>query len=213
MTSFAVLASGTGSNFEAIADAVQSGRLAAKLVGVVSDVPDAGVLAKARLRGITTAVVPREKDRAAHDRKILQALDALPGGRPRFLVLAGYMRVMTSTLIQAFRADRYSRIVNIHPSLLPAFPGVAGYAQAYAHGAKIAGVTVHLVDEGLDSGPICAQGAFSISECESVHEVEDLGKELEHRLYPETLSWILPEKFKLEERETASVRRLCVRPI
>jgi phosphoribosylglycinamide formyltransferase-1 len=208
----AILASGGGSGFEAIAAAVRLGKLQAEIVAVVSDQPQAGVIAKAKALGIATLVVPwehgpgldqsaRAQARAAHDTMILQALDALTGGRPRFLVFAGYMRIVTPILIRAFRDEKpYSRLVNIHPSLLPAFPGVGGYAQAFLHGVKLAGMTVHLIDEELDSGPICAQRSFSIEGLESVAEVERLGKELECQLYPEALQWILPEKFSVEHR-------------
>jgi phosphoribosylglycinamide formyltransferase-1 len=238
MIRIAVLASGGGSGFESIADAIQAGRLSAQIAAVISDQPKAPVLEKARARGFTSFLVePETADagdrpplpvrRARHEEKILAALDAIPGGRPRFLVLAGYMRILTPLLIRAFRdeARPYSRIVNIHPSLLPAFPGVGGYAQTYAHGAKLAGCTVHLVDEGLDAGPICAQESFSIVRCQSAAQVEKLGKVLEHQLYPQTLAWVLPEKFNIEfnveDRETEKdqvlhphgQRRLCVRPI
>jgi phosphoribosylglycinamide formyltransferase-1 len=231
----AILASGGGSGFEAIAEAVRSGKLQAEIVAVVSDQPQAGVIAKAKALGIATLVVPwehgpgldphaRAQARAAHDTKILQALDRLAGGRPRFLVFAGYMRIVTPILIRAFRDEKpYSRMVNIHPSLLPAFPGVGGYAQAFLHGVKLAGMTVHLIDEELDSGPICAQRSFSIEGLESAAEVERLGKELECQLYPEALKWILPEKFRVEHRAVdptpentrhqASQRRLSVRTI
>lgn len=213
----AILASGGGSGFESIADAVAQGKLGVQIAGLICDRPGAPVLEKARARGIQALLVEQEQtpslDRtergALHDTRILAALDALPGGRPRFLVLAGYMRILTPLLIRAFRDEKsYSRIVNIHPSLLPAFPGMGGYAQAYAYGTKLAGVTIHLVDEGLDSGPICAQASFSTEHCANASEVESLGKTLEHRLYPEALAWILPEKFKCEIRERLAHQKL-----
>jgi phosphoribosylglycinamide formyltransferase-1 len=132
--------------------------------------------------------------------------------------MAGYMRIVTSKLIESFRSERgYTRVVNIHPSLLPAFPGTGAYAQAYRYGAAVAGATVHLVELEVDSGPICAQVAFPIRELRSEAEVEEKGKVMEQKLYPETLSWVLPERFEIEmrssERDLAKAsRRLCVRP-
>ena len=145
--------------------------------------------------------------RRLHEERLLGELDRLA---PRFLVMAGYMRIVTPRLLAAFRSERgYCRVVNIHPSLLPAFPGVGGYAQAFRYGAKVAGATVHLVDEELDSGPILAQAAFSLADCRDEEAVMRLGKRLEQELYPRTLSWVLAEKFEVVKRE----RRLCVCPL
>jgi phosphoribosylglycinamide formyltransferase 1 len=231
----AVLASGRGSNFEAIWREISGGSLAARVTAVITDNPMAPVIAKAQALGLPGHVVQpppakmglSEARRQAHEQAILDVLAADP---PRYLVLAGYMRIMTSHLIEAFRSERgYARIVNVHPSLLPAFPGVESYAQAFQHGAKVTGVTVHLVEREVDSGPICAQEAFSISGCASAEEVERTGLAIEHRLYPATLKWVLPEKFEIEESNPADAshparqhdrqhdrqpvrRRLLVRP-
>ncbi len=241
-TPIAVLASGRGSNFEAILRAVQGGQLDADIRVLVTDNPQAKAIQIAQWAGIAVEVVEPPRSRQAkrdgellneppritkapgmqaedtqelaarrlqHDEAILRALSR---HLPKFLVMAGYMRVVTPRLIEAFRSDRgYSRIVNIHPSLLPAFPGVESYAQAFHHGAKITGATVHLVEEQVDSGPICAQTAFDISACRTQAEVEQRGLSIEHRLYPETLSWILPEAFDIEAREFRKIRRHYVR--
>jgi phosphoribosylglycinamide formyltransferase-1 len=203
----AVLASGRGSNFDSILASILEGRLDAEIVAVISDRAKAPVLAKAEAAGIPAIFIPPVKASAGageierrqlHEKSILEAL--LPY-RPRFLVLGGYMRILTPYLIEAFRCERgYSRMVNIHPSLLPAFPGVRSYAQAFEYGVKWTGVTVHLVEATVDGGPICAQEAFSIAHCRSVEEVEKLGLAIEHRLYPETLNWVLSERFTLESR-------------
>ncbi len=206
MVPIVILASGRGSNFEAIADAIQSKKLDVEIRAVISDQPGAAVLTKARVRGIPGICIPMskepislEKRRLAHEELILSQLKSL---NPKFLVLAGYMRILTSRLIEAFRCDRgYSRMVNIHPSLLPAFPGVHAYSQAFNYGVKVTGVTIHLVELDLDSGPICAQEAFSIADCTSSAEVEGRGLKVEHRLVPEALQWILKEEFKFERRE------------
>jgi phosphoribosylglycinamide formyltransferase 1 len=208
MTRIAVFASGRGTNFDAIRAAVSSRKLEAEIVALVSDRPEAPAIGKAKQGGIRAIVQPsRGLDRRAHEEAILAELRPL---KPRFLVLAGYMRLLTPALIEEFRSEGgYSRIVNVHPSLLPSFPGVGGYAQAFEHGAKVTGATVHLVDEGLDCGPICSQEAFAISDCRTAEEVEERGLAVENRLYPETLRWVLPEKFKVSTREKG---RLCVSP-
>lgn len=210
MIPIVVLASGRGSNFEAIHRAVSRGQLqGVEIQAVLSDRPDAGALVRARELGIPTLCVPFVKgthQRESHGQLLLEALAPL---QPRFLILAGYMRVLSPKVIQAFRDSRgYSRIVNIHPSLLPSFPGVNSYAQAYHYGVKVTGVTVHLVEEGVDMGPICAQQAFSIQDCHSEKEVETLGLALEHQLFPETLNWLVQEKFQIEKLPQG---RLCVR--
>jgi phosphoribosylglycinamide formyltransferase-1 len=202
--SVVVLASGSGTNFEAIADAVAGGKLKAEIRAVLSDRIDAPVIDKAKKRGIEAVVVPFNKSegsvedaRRLHDERVLAALDPFA---PRFLVMAGYMRIASLLLIESFRGERgYSRIVNIHPSLLPAFPGAHAYAQAFRHGVQVTGATVHLLEEEVDAGPICAQQAFSIAHCKSESEVEELGKKIEHRLYPETLEWVLSDHFKIEQ--------------
>jgi phosphoribosylglycinamide formyltransferase-1 len=208
-TPIAIFASGRGSNFDAIESAIRMETLDAKIVAVVSDQPQAPVLEKARKAGLRAIAVPVQSSRLEHEKKILSELS---GVSPKFLVLAGYMRIITPHLIDNFRSERgYSRIVNIHPSLLPSFAGVNSYAQAFQHGVKVAGVTVHLVENQVDSGPICAQSSFDISDCESESEVEKRGLAIEHRLYPESLAWILPEQFSVIQRSSQTSGRLCVR--
>lgn len=218
----AIFASGRGSNFEAVAASVASGQLNAEIRLVVSDQPGAAVLEKAKSRGIKAVCVEPAKGsredaqarRLEHEKRLLKELEQVA---PRFLVLAGYMRIMTPFLIEAFRSERgYARVVNVHPSLLPAFPGVSAYEQAFKYGAKTTGATVHLVEADVDSGPICAQEAFSIADCTRVSEVESRGLAVEHRLFPEALKWILPERFSVEKRPAessspSSLGRFCVR--
>lgn len=216
-TPIVILASGRGSNFRAIVEACRAGRLDAEIRALITDQPQAGAIAIAREAGIAVEVVAWpsreahpglgvEERRMLHDRVLLEVVRRLD---PRFIVLAGYRRVMTRPLIEAFRSERgYSRIINIHPSLLPAFPGLDSYGQAFRHGVKVTGVSIHLVEEVVDSGPICAQEAFSIADCREVFDVEKRGLEIEHRLYPETLSWVLPERFEVLKIQG----RLHVRP-
>jgi len=224
-----ILASGRGSNFEAIVKAVETRRLDAQIIAVISDVSNAPVLEKAKSYGVPALTIPIEAiagedpadTRRRHEERILKHL-----GGSDFLILAGYRRIIGSTLLEAFRSPRgYSRIVNVHPSLLPAFPGLHSYAQAFEYGVKVTGVTVHLVEAGVDTGPVCAQEAFSIDDCTSVGEVEARGLVVEHRLLPQTLEWLLKEKFEITCRDQKrkpgqnlagltdlTERRLCVCP-
>jgi phosphoribosylglycinamide formyltransferase-1 len=206
-TPIAIFASGRGSNFDAIQAAVTTGKIEADIRAVISDRGDAPVLAKARALGIEAICVEPGTDKASaerrreeHEKRILLELAKFA---PRFIVLAGYMRILTPLLIESFRSERgYTRIVNVHPSLLPAFPGVNSYRQAFEYGVKTTGVSVHLVEREVDRGPICAQEAFGIADCVSWEEVEKRGLAVEHRLYPESLKWILREAFSLENGST-----------
>lgn len=194
-TPIAILASGRGSNFDAIQSAIVSGELDAEIKAVISDFSDAPVLEKAQKQGIPVFFVDlKGLQRVEQSKKILAVLEPL---EVRFLVLAGFMRILGKEVLEAFRSERgYFRVVNVHPSLLPAFPGVDSYRQAFEYGAAVSGVTVHLVDEKMDHGPICAQEAFSIADCKNVAEVEKRGLALEHRLFPKTLKWVLKEEFQ-----------------
>lgn len=209
-----IFASGRGSNFDAIVDTINSGKLNAEITALVCDQPGAPVLVKARKAGINTLLIPFENNRDYHESKILDSLSTV---NFRFLVLSGYMRIITPIIINKLKSHRgYSRIANIHPSILPSFPGLNSYGKAFNYGCKIAGVTVHLVDNNMDDGPICAQEAFSIEDCKDETEVENRGLIIEHRLYSETLEWVLREKFDVEERmitvHSGTIkRRMCVR--
>lgn len=184
-----IFASGRGSNFEALAHAIDDRSLCASIEALICDHKDAPVMNKAKSRGLPAHCIP-----GGDEAKILEVLKSYA---PDFAVMAGYMRVLKKPLLNRFRSSEgYYKIVNIHPSLLPAFAGLDGYRKAFEHGCKLAGVTVHLVDEGLDQGPICAQVAFSIADCDSAAEVERRGLIVEHALYPKTLQWILKNQFK-----------------
>jgi phosphoribosylglycinamide formyltransferase 1 len=181
-----ILISGRGSNMIALADAVRAGRVPnARVAVVISDQPDAGGLAKAKERGIETLVIERDgRKRAEHDREFVAALQA----REIDLVcLAGYMRVLSTEFIEAFRG----RILNIHPSLLPSFPGLDAQQQALEHGVKLTGCTVHFVDETLDGGPIIAQRAVPVSDDDTVESLSVRILEQEHELYSEAVARVL----------------------
>jgi phosphoribosylglycinamide formyltransferase-1 len=181
-----ILISGRGSNMIALADAVRAGRVPnARVAVVISDQPDAGGLAKAKERGIETLVIERDgRKRAEHDREIVAALQA----REIDLVcLAGYMRVLSTEFIEAFRG----RILNIHPSLLPSFPGLDAQQHALEHGVKLTGCTVHFVDETLDGGPIIAQRAVPVSDDDTVESLSARILKQEHELYSEAVARVL----------------------
>lgn len=177
-----VLVSGRGSNLRALLGAIDDGRCAAEVVAVVSDQPQAAALELARERGIPALAVPYVKgdDRAAWNRTLTEVVAERT---PTFVVLAGFMRILGEVFI-----DRFARrIVNVHPSLLPAFPGHDGPAQAIAAGVRLAGCTVHLVDHGVDSGPILAQAAVPVLPEDDVPSLHARIQRVEHRLLPATV--------------------------
>jgi phosphoribosylglycinamide formyltransferase 1 len=180
----AVLASGTGSNLQALLDKVHQ-RDGIEVVAVASNKPDAQALGRARDAGIETGVFPAEDypDRASRD---IALADWLDEREVHLVVLAGFMEILTTELIERFRG----RIVNVHPSLLPAFPGVRAIEQALDYGVQVAGVTVHFVDEGVDSGPIIKQEAFQLPYHRDIREVETRIHEIEHELLPQVVRLI-----------------------
>ena len=180
----AVFASGSGSNFTAIEQACREGELQAEIVHVITDKPDAYVIERAKQAEIPVTVLrPKAfESKAAHEHAVI---DILQAAETEWIILAGYMRLIGPDLLSAYP----SRIINIHPSLLPSFPGKNAIGQAIEHGVKVTGVTVHLVDAGMDTGPILAQEAVRVMEgnpegtAEAIHAVE-------HVLYKETLKML-----------------------
>ncbi len=179
----AILLSGRGSNFRAIHEAVQSGTLDAEIVLVLSNRPDAPGIERAREYGYAAQVVDHKSfaNRAAHEEEVLRQLDA---AQPDLIVLAGYMRLLSA----AFVARWPNRILNIHPSLLPAFPGVDAQAQAVAHGVKVSGCTVHFVDEHLDAGPIIVQRTVPVLDDDTAETLSARILVEEHAAYVEALA-------------------------
>ncbi len=178
----AVFASGSGSNFAAIEEACQKGELNAEIVLMVTNKPEAYVVKRAEQAGIPVAAFqPKQFDtKEAFEEAILATLREAGA---EWLILAGYMRLVGHTLLSAYP----SRIVNIHPSLLPSFPGKDAIGQAVEHGVKVTGVTVHLVDEGMDTGPILAQRAVDVVDGDADQTAEAIHA-IEHDLYKETLN-------------------------
>jgi phosphoribosylglycinamide formyltransferase 1 len=189
-----VLLSGRGSNFLAIHAAIERGEVPARIVLVASNIEDAPGLAKARELGLPAVAIPHKGvPRRDHDEKVVAALREAGA---EWVCLAGYMRLLSPDFIAAFR----QRIVNIHPSLLPAFPGLDAQAQALAHGVKVAGCTVHLVDEGLDSGPIVVQRAVPVLDGDTERTLAARILETEHQAYAEALRRLLTESWRVEGR-------------
>lgn len=181
-TKIAVFASGSGSNFAAIEEACRNGELNAQIVLMVTNKPEAYAIERAKQAGIQVAVFPAGDyaTREAYEEAVLNVLQEVEA---EWLILAGYMRLVGSTLLEAYS----SRIVNIHPSLLPSFPGKDAVEQAVEHGVKVTGVTVHLVDEGMDTGPILAQHAVDVVEGDAEKTAEAIHR-VEHYLYKDTLN-------------------------
>lgn len=186
MRKIAVFASGSGSNFQAIVDAVETGRLDAKIELLVCDKIGAFVVERAEKYRIQQFVFSPKSfvGKAEYEKAILEKLNEL---KVDFIVLAGYMRLIGPTLL----ADFEGRIVNIHPSLLPAFPGKDAIGQALEADVKESGVTVHFVDAGMDTGPIIAQKSVEISPGETRESLQAKIHEVEHQLYPRVLQELL----------------------
>ncbi|MFN2747947.1 phosphoribosylglycinamide formyltransferase [Bacillus sp. z60-18] len=186
MKKFAVFASGSGTNFAAILKKMKEENWDAEIVLVVCDKPQAKVLERAEEAGIPSfAFQPKSfENKAAFEQIIVEQL-RLHGAE--WIVLAGYMRLIGDTLLSAYR----NKIVNIHPSLLPAFPGIDAIGQAYRAGVKVAGITVHYVDAGMDTGPIIAQRALELEKDETLESLEEKIHNLEHELYPEVIKELL----------------------
>lgn len=191
----AVLLSGRGSNFEALASACDGGGLPARIALVLSDRADAPGLGKARARGLEAAVEERRpgEPRVAHEERLAARIEAAGAD---VICLAGFMRVLSPGFVARFER----RIVNVHPSLLPAFPGLDAQGQAWEHGVRVAGATVHLVDAGTDTGPIAGQEAVPVLPADDAGRLAARILEAEHRLYPATLARLLAGGWTIDGR-------------
>jgi len=197
-----ILLSGRGSNFEAIARSVVNGAIKnAEIAVVVSNKADAGGLDVARAFGIPAMVIPSKgKDRVSHDREVVAILRA---HHVDLVCLAGYMRLLSPWFVQQFP----QRILNIHPSLLPAFPGVEAQQQAFAYGVKVTGCTVHFVDEELDHGPIVLQKAISVHDEDDEQTLTARILEQEHIAYSEAIQMVVDGDFEIAGRRLKRNRR------
>lgn len=192
-----VLGSGQGSNFAAIADAIADGRLPAVVTVLLSDVAGAPILAKAAARGIPAHHIPPGAYRTRLDETSEAAyLAALTEARADWIVLAGFMRILNGSFLQAFP----NRVLNIHPSLLPSFPGLASWRQALDYGVKTAGCTVHLVDAGVDTGPILAQRAVPVEADDTAESLHARIQEAERAVFPEVLAALARGRLEVRGR-------------
>ena len=201
MKNLGMLLSGRGSNFEAIASNVAAGRIPdARIAVVISNKSDAAGIETARRLGLTSLVIPSKgKQREEHDREVVAALQQ---HKVDLVCLAGYMRLLSPWFVQQFPR----RILNIHPSLLPAFPGLEAQEQAFAYGVKISGCTVHFVDEELDHGPIIVQKAVPVLDTDDEPSLAARILEQEHIAYSEAINIVLEGKFEIAGRRLVGTK-------
>lgn len=194
-----ILISGRGSNFVAIADSIAAGRLDAEIAVVLSNRPEAPGIALARERGLSAQVLDSKGlDREVYDRQLVAELHKHNAG---LVCLAGYMRILSGYFIREFPM----RILNIHPSLLPAFPGLDAQHQAVEHGVKFSGCTVHFVDEGVDSGPIIHQAVVPVLDDDTAESLAARILKEEHRIYSEAIALVLSGRYRIEGRRVIAI--------
>lgn len=204
MLTLGILLSGSGTNLQAIIDAIEAGDLDARIGVVISNVPDAYGLTRAQAHGVPVEVVPHRgfPSREAYDAHLVERLRT---HGVELVVLAGFMRIVTRVLLEAFP----DRVVNIHPALLPAFPGLHAERQALDYGVRITGVTVHLVDEQTDHGPILAQAAVPVLPDDTEERLHARIQVQEHRLYPLAIQLIAEGRVRVEGRRAIISERLA----
>lgn len=194
MKKLGILLSGRGSNFQAIARNVQAGKIPAEIAIVISNKADAQGLETARAMGLEAVCIPSKGlKREEYDRRIVALLKQK---QVDLVCLAGFMRLLSAWFVEQFP----NRILNIHPALLPSFPGLDGQQQALEHGVKFSGCTVHFVDAGLDSGPIVAQAVVPVNDADTLAALSARILSEEHRLYTEAINIVLSGKFRIEGR-------------
>lgn len=196
----AVLASGSGTNLQAILDRLH-GRGKVEVVGVGSDRPDARALARAAGAGVPTAVFP-VSEFAGRDERDAAIGDWLESIACELVVLAGYMQLLSDAFVRRFAG----RIINVHPALLPSFPGLDAIGQAFAHGVRVTGVTVHFVDEGVDTGPILLQRPIELTYTRPVHEVTEEIHAVEHEILPRAIELIADGSVRIDPDNPRLVR-------
>jgi phosphoribosylglycinamide formyltransferase 1 len=198
-----VLGSGKGSNFVAIADAVGRGEVPAEVALVLSDVENAGILQQARERGLRAEFVAPGKFRTKLDEEAERTyIQKLQEARVDLIVLAGFMRILKGDFLRAF----HERVVNIHPSLLPAFPGLEAWKQALDYGVKVTGCTVHFIDQGVDSGPIIAQETVPVLDGDTSATLHDRIQQAERRVYPRAIAGLARAEIQIKGRQTIWLR-------
>ena len=193
MTKLAVLCSGRGTDLQSIIDAIKAGTLQAEISIVITDKPNVKALERAELAGIKNICVDRKKfdDRADFENELLKNLAGID-----LVVLAGFMRILSPEFVRKFTG----RLMNIHPSLLPSFPGAHAHRDALAYGVKVSGCTVHFVDEGTDSGPIILQAAVEVKDGDTEETLSARILEQEHIIYPKAIQLFVEGRLKIEGR-------------
>ena len=200
MSRLGILLSGRGSNFEAIADSIEAGRLEAEIAIVISNNPRAKGLERARQRGLQAVCIPsKAMEREAYDRMVVAELRK---AQVELVCLAGFMRLLSAYFVEEFP----QRILNIHPSLLPSFPGLEAQAQALEHGVKHTGCTVHFVDERLDAGPILIQKAVAVLDSDTEESLAARILEQEHVAYTEAIRLVLSGDYRIDGRRVVRTR-------
>jgi phosphoribosylglycinamide formyltransferase-1 len=204
MIALGVLVSGGGTNLQAILDAIDAGTLAARVAIVISNKPDAGALARAKAHGVPSVVIDHRaySSRESFDAALVAELTARGVS---YVVLAGFMRIVTRTFLDAFPM----RVVNVHPSLLPSFPGTSAQKDALLHGVKVTGCTVHFVDPGTDTGPIIAQAAVPVLEGDDAPALAARILEKEHVLLPTVLQWLADGRVEVIPRTSGQGGGRC----
>lgn len=195
MINVGVLASGSGTNLQAIIDATEKGEISAKVVVVISDVENAYCLERAKKHNIPAIFVNR-KNFSSKDDYEREILKYLKNYNVDLVVLAGYMRIVGKIIIDEYR----NKIMNIHPALLPSFPGLEAWCQAIEYGVKISGATVHFVDEGMDTGPIILQEAVPVFDNDTPEILHKRIQQVEHKIYPKAIQLFAEGKLKIEGR-------------
>jgi len=194
-----ILGSGKGSNMVAIADACAAGQIPSEIVVVISDVEGAGILERARERNLPAEFIPPGKFRTKLDDDAERAfVKRLTEAQVDLIVLAGFMRILKGEFLRAFA----NRVVNIHPSLLPAFPGLEAWKQALDYGVKVTGCTVHFVDQGIDSGPILGQETVAVLADDTAATLHERVQQAERRLYPQVVRALAEGRVTVKGRQT-----------
>jgi phosphoribosylglycinamide formyltransferase-1 len=197
----AVLVSGRGSNLQAMIDSIENGYLKARISVVISDIENAYALGRAKKHGVEAVFVDPEKysSKELYEKQVLAVLKK---HNAELILLAGYMKILGKTLLSAYK----DRILNIHPALLPAFPGLHAQKQAFEHGVKVAGCTVHFVDETLDGGAIILQRCVEVKEDDTYETLADRILEQEHKIYPEAVKLFVENRLRIEGRKVKILR-------
>lgn len=196
MTKIAVLVSGRGSNLQAIIDSIENGYLKAEISVVISDIADAYALERAKKHGLNAVHIDPKRFEAkeSYEKEILEVLR---NNKVELVLLAGYMKILGKILLSSYK----NRILNIHPALLPAFPGLHAQQQAFDYGVKVAGCTVHFVDEELDGGAIILQKCVEVKDSDTAETLAGRILEQEHKIYPEAVKLFVENKLRLDGRK------------